>query len=70
MPFVVAGMFGLGGPEVLVVFLVLLLIIFLIGRAVGKSKIKQFSRFCPKCGRGLDQPKDASCCAYCGFQLP
>jgi hypothetical protein len=36
-------------------------------KAVTKNK---FSRFCPKCGRGLNQPKDAACCAYCGFQLP
>jgi len=68
MPVVIAGIYGIGGPEVLFIFLVVLLAIFLIGRAIGKSK--QYSRFCPKCGRGLKLPKGATCCAYCGFQLP
>jgi hypothetical protein len=71
MPGVVAGFFGIGGPEVVVILLIFLglplLIVFLIVKAVTKNK---FSRFCPKCGRGLNQPKDAACCAYCGFQLP
>jgi rRNA maturation endonuclease Nob1 len=66
MPVVVAGIFGIGGPEV--VFILYTLIVFLIGRAVGKRK--QFARFCPKCGRGLKLPKGSTCCAYCGFQLP
>jgi rRNA maturation endonuclease Nob1 len=68
MPIRVAGVAGFGTPQALVIFLVVMLIIFLIGRAVGKSK--QFTRFCPKCGRGLTLPKGPTCCPYCGVQLP
>jgi hypothetical protein len=64
MPFAVAGLVGLGVPEA-IIFVVL---IFLLGRAVGKNK--QYTRFCPKCGRGQKLPKDAIYCAYCGHQLP
>ena len=49
MPFVIAGMVGTGGPEVLFIFLVILLVMSLIGRAIDKSK--QFSRFWPETRR-------------------
>ncbi len=64
-----AGLLGLGGPEVLVIFIAV--IIFTVGVMWGKSKKRsQFSRYCPKCGRGLNQPADAPCCSYCGARLP
>jgi hypothetical protein len=38
MPFVVAGLFGLGGPEVATMLLVLSIPVFSIGVLWGKSK--------------------------------
>ena len=59
---------GMGGPEVIVV------VLLAVGLAVwGMSRVmkkNQFSRFCPKCGRGLNLPSDAQCCSHCGARLP
>ena len=74
MTFVLAGLFGLGGPEVaaLLVLLgkiaVLIVVVVLIAKAV--SKPNRYSRYCPKCGRGLTQQMDAPFCGYCGERLP
>lgn len=74
MTFLMAGMFGLGGPEVLailVLFSILVvpvLVVVLIVKAVRKPA--PFSRYCPKCGRGLSQQADAPFCSYCGDRLP
>jgi hypothetical protein len=63
---------GLGGPEIIVIAVVFFGFIFFIGWVWGgRRNNTQFSRYCPKCGRGLRQPEDdAPCCAYCGEQLP
>ena len=58
----------MGFPEIVVTAAALILLG--IGVGWGLSRRKQFSRFCPKCGRGLRQPKEATRCAYCGNPLP
>jgi hypothetical protein len=70
-----AGMVGLGGPEIaaiLVLFSILvavpILVVVLIVKVVRRPA--QFSRYCPKCGRGLSQQADAPFCGYCGDRLP
>jgi uncharacterized membrane-anchored protein len=70
----VAGLFGLGGPEIaalLVLAMVVavpVLIVVLIVNVVRKPAAA--SRYCPKCGRGLTQPPDALFCGFCGDRLP
>jgi len=70
----VAGIFGLGGPEVAallvlsVVVAVPVLIVVLIMKVIRKPTAP--SRYCPKCGRGLTQPPDALFCSFCGNRLP
>jgi len=62
----------LGGPEAAVVIAVILVVcaaVWGIGFAWGRSK-RDKKRYCPKCNRELNQPKDASRCAYCGTELP
>jgi hypothetical protein len=74
MIFVLAGMFGLGGPEIAALFVLLatiavpVAVVVLIVNAVGKRN--RYSRYCPKCGRGLTQQTDAPFCSYCGDRLP
>lgn len=74
MTFVLAGLFGLGGPEIaaLVVLLgtiaVPIVVVVLIAKAVRNPN--RYSRCCPKCGRGLTQQVDAPFCSYCGDRLP
>jgi hypothetical protein len=69
-----AGLVGLGGPEIavlLVLFTVVavpVLIVVLIVKVIRKPAA--FSRYCPKCGRGLIQQPDAPFCSYCGNRLP
>lgn len=71
MTFVVAGVLGFGAPQFVVIALVFLAVVFSIGVLWGKSKKRDpFSHYCPKCGRGLDQPADAKRCSYCGAELP
>jgi hypothetical protein len=53
-----------------IVALALVVLIFTVGVVWGKSRSRGFSRYCPKCGRGLNQPADARCCSYCGAALP
>jgi rRNA maturation endonuclease Nob1 len=67
MPLIVAGMFGIGGPEVMAV-LILGCIAFAIRKNVKRPNT--FSRYCPQCGRGLTQQPDAPFCGYCGNRLP
>jgi uncharacterized membrane protein len=72
MTFVVAGMFGLGLPEIIV--LLGAFIIFGLGVIWGiasraRRQRRNFSRYSPKCGRGLSQP-DAALCSYCAIRLP
>ena len=55
-------------PQLIFVFLVMLAIA--ISLTVWLVRRKQFTRFCPKCGRGLKLPKDATCCSFCGERLP
>jgi hypothetical protein len=71
MTFVSAGIFGLGGPEV-AALLILLLVGFLVVRVTASpaGNRGRFSRYCPKCGRGLTQQADAPFCGYCGDRLP
>jgi predicted amidophosphoribosyltransferase len=71
MTLVVAGMFGIGGPEVMALLILALVLVFTVGLRWGNSRKRDsFSRFCPKCGRGLSQPADAPFCSYCGARLP
>ena len=63
---VMAGFFGFGMPEVMSL-VVLALVIYGVSRLLRRPG---FSRFCPKCGRGLTQPADAPFCSYCGNHLP
>ena len=75
---VIAGLYGLGGPEVAVLLALLALLIFLgfPGAAVVlviyfvRSRRPGFTRYCPACGRGLTQAAEAPFCAYCGKQMP
>ena len=69
----VAGMFGLGGPEFLFMLLLFMIavpvgIVVLIVKAFNRPK--GFSRFCPKCGRGVPQEAGVSFCSFCGNALP
>jgi hypothetical protein len=74
MTFVAAGVFGLGGPEIAAVVVLLgsialpVAVVVLIVKAV--SKPNRYSRYCPKCGRGLTQQADAPFCSFCGERLP
>lgn len=70
MTFVVAGIFGLGGPEVLA--LLVLILVLVVGRRLMKPLAgrEAFTRYCPKCARGLTQQADAPLCSYCGNRLP
>jgi len=75
MTYVVAAMLGLGGPEVAAIFILSLILfggpIFAIVMVVSRAKRRTgFSRYCPKCGRGLTQQVDAPFCSYCGQRLP
>jgi len=74
MTFVVAGIFGLGGPEVLAIMVLLLVLvgpIVAVTMIVSRAKRRTgFSRYCPKCGRGLTQQVDAPFCSYCGERIP
>jgi hypothetical protein len=69
---IVAGLFGLGGPEIIALLVLCLivgvpvLVVVLIVKAVtGK---KQVLRYCPKCGRGLTEP-GVVFCSFCGANL-
>ena len=68
-----AGIFGLGGPEVGVIGALGFILCGIVAVAVllplARSG-RQFSRYCPKCGRGLNQPADARFCCYCGEVMP
>ena len=68
MPFVIAGLIGLGGPEV-AALLVLTMAVFAI-RAVTRQRRTVYNRYCPHCGKGLTQQMDAPFCSYCGQRLP
>ena len=61
------GPFGLGGPEMLFLVVVAVVVILVSRSARGRSGP---SRACPGCGRGLRQPPDAPFCCYCGHRLP
>ena len=66
-------MVGLGGPEVAAILVLVLIsapaaILMLIVKVVRKPA--PYSRYCPKCGRGLTQQMDAPFCSYCGERLP
>lgn len=70
LPF--AGIFGLGGPVVIVIGVLGFVFCGVLAVAVLLPLAKagrQFSRYCPKCGRGLNQPADARFCCYCGDVL-
>ena len=76
-PFVIAEVFGLGGPEVAAIAILAILklaVMVLVGvvifRAVAGRGRTVFSRYCPHCGRGLTQQMEAPICSYCGQQLP
>jgi hypothetical protein len=66
----VAGLIGLGGPEVaaLLVLGIVAAVVVLIMKVIRKPAAP--SRYCPKCGRGLTQPPDALFCGFCGNRLP
>jgi hypothetical protein len=74
MLFLVAGVFGLGGPEIAALLVLMTVVavpacvVVLIVKAVKKPN--RISRFCPKCGRGLTQEAGAPFCCYCGNRLP
>ena len=63
----VAGMFGLGGPEVMFLTVLVLAIVLISRMARARGGV---IRFCPACGRGLAQPRDAAYCCFCGKRLP
>jgi hypothetical protein len=73
MTLVLAGLFGLGGPEIAVLLVLMTVvavpvgIVLLIVKVVRPNRI---TRFCPKCGRGLAQEAAAPFCSYCGNRLP
>ena len=71
MTFVIAGIFGLGGPEVVAIMMLALMLVggsvLFIRLAGGRTGI---NRYCPHCGRGLTQQMDAPLCSYCGQRLP
>jgi uncharacterized Zn finger protein (UPF0148 family) len=61
-------MFGLGGPEVMFLTLLVLAIVLISRMAKGRGAA---NRFCPACGRGLTvQPPGAAFCPFCGNRLP
>ena len=72
--FIVAGLFGLGGPEIAALLVLMTVVAVPVGIVVlivkAVSKPRQISRFCPKCGRGLTQEATAPFCCYCGNRLP
>ena len=73
MTFLVAGLFGLGGPEIAalaVTGLVVTAVVLMVrGILAGLQPRAVYSRYCRKCGRGLTQQPEAPFCAYCGQKL-
>jgi rRNA maturation endonuclease Nob1 len=73
MTFLVAGMFGLGGPELAALAMtglaVTAVVLMVRGFQAGLRPRAGYSRHCGKCGHGLTQQPDAPFCAYCGQNL-
>jgi hypothetical protein len=66
---VLAGLFALGGPEVMLIEVAVAVVVaVLIVKAIRKPAAPH--RYCPKWGRGLTQPAEAPFCCYCGTRLP
>jgi rRNA maturation endonuclease Nob1 len=59
----------IGSPQIVVIVVILAILILGIGIPRGGSNKQEFTRYCPKCGKGLSQPDDAPYCAYCGARL-
>ena len=68
MTFLVAGLFGLGGPEI-AALAVTAVVLMVRGILAGLQPRAVYSRYCRKCGRGLTQQPEAPFCAYCGQKL-
>ena len=70
----IAGILGLGVPEIAFILLLFaglslpaLIAVMIFARMSHRGGP---TRFCPACGRGLTQAMDAPFCSYCGVRLP
>jgi len=64
--FFLGALGGLGFPELLVLALIVMAVVFVSRMAAGRNRP---TRYCRSCGRGLTQPLDAPFCSYCGQRI-
>jgi hypothetical protein len=65
MHLLIAGMFGIGGPEFVLIFIMAFGAVCLVVGLASSGRNPRPLGYCTRCGHPLQQPPDSRFCAYC-----